>query len=79
MSGNRRVRDSIDGARGFARKNGEFSVMIALLDQGQPPDSTFSLWFRRREQVHRKRCQPVFAGVVATGDVAQRRLGVSPG
>lgn len=27
--------DPIDGTRGFARKNGEFSVMIALLDQGQ--------------------------------------------
>jgi 3'(2'), 5'-bisphosphate nucleotidase len=29
------VIDPIDGTRGFARKNGEFSVMIALLDQGQ--------------------------------------------
>lgn len=29
------VIDPIDGSRGFARKNGEFSVMIALLDQGE--------------------------------------------
>jgi len=27
--------DPIDGTRGFARKNGEFSIMIALLDEGQ--------------------------------------------
>jgi 3'(2'), 5'-bisphosphate nucleotidase len=27
--------DPIDGTRGFARKNGEFSVMIAFADQGQ--------------------------------------------
>jgi 3'(2'), 5'-bisphosphate nucleotidase len=27
--------DPIDGSRGFARKNGEFSVMIALVDAGQ--------------------------------------------
>lgn len=29
------VVDPIDGTRGFAQKNGEFSVMIALLDQEQ--------------------------------------------
>ena len=29
------VVDPIDGTRGFARKNGEFSVMIAFVDQGQ--------------------------------------------
>ncbi|MBV9125430.1 MAG: 3'(2'),5'-bisphosphate nucleotidase CysQ [Planctomycetes bacterium] len=29
------VVDPIDGTRGFARKNGEFSVMVAFLDQGQ--------------------------------------------
>jgi 3'(2'), 5'-bisphosphate nucleotidase len=28
--------DPIDGTRGFARKNGEFSVMIGLVDQGRP-------------------------------------------
>jgi 3'(2'), 5'-bisphosphate nucleotidase len=28
--------DPIDGTRGFARKNGEFSVMIALIDSGRP-------------------------------------------
>ncbi len=27
--------DPIDGTRGFARKNGEFSVMVAFVDQGQ--------------------------------------------
>src|SRR5262249_2337719 len=27
--------DPIDGSRGFARKNGEFSVMIAFVHQGQ--------------------------------------------
>ena len=27
--------DPIDGTRGFARKNGEFSVMVALVDQGE--------------------------------------------
>src|SRR5688500_8039294 len=27
--------DPIDGTRGFARKNGEFSVMVALVDKGQ--------------------------------------------
>ena len=27
--------DPIDGTRGFARKNGEFSVMVALVDQGR--------------------------------------------
>ncbi len=27
--------DPIDGTRGFARKNGEFSIMIAFLDRGQ--------------------------------------------
>lgn len=27
--------DPIDGTRGFARKNGEFSVMIALVDRGE--------------------------------------------
>jgi 3'(2'), 5'-bisphosphate nucleotidase len=27
--------DPIDGTRGFARKNGEFSVMIGFIDQGQ--------------------------------------------
>jgi 3'(2'), 5'-bisphosphate nucleotidase len=29
------VVDPIDGTRGFARKNGEFSVMIAFVEQGQ--------------------------------------------
>lgn len=29
------VVDPIDGTRGFARKNGEFSVMVAFLDAGQ--------------------------------------------
>jgi 3'(2'), 5'-bisphosphate nucleotidase len=28
--------DPIDGSRGFARKNGEFSVMIALVQDGEP-------------------------------------------
>jgi 3'(2'), 5'-bisphosphate nucleotidase len=28
--------DPIDGTRGFARKNGEFSVMIALVEGGRP-------------------------------------------
>src|SRR5262249_27614639 len=28
--------DPIDGSRGFARKNGEFSVMVALVDNGRP-------------------------------------------
>jgi 3'(2'), 5'-bisphosphate nucleotidase len=27
--------DPIDGTRGFARKNGEFSVMVAFMDQGR--------------------------------------------
>jgi 3'(2'), 5'-bisphosphate nucleotidase len=27
--------DPIDGTRGFARKNGEFSVMVAFVDQGE--------------------------------------------
>src|SRR2546423_1781790 len=27
--------DPIDGTRGFAKKNGEFSVMIAFIDQNQ--------------------------------------------
>ena len=30
------VIDPIDGTRGFARKTGEFSVMVALLDGGKP-------------------------------------------
>jgi 3'(2'), 5'-bisphosphate nucleotidase len=30
------VIDPIDGTRGFARKNGEFSVMIALVEDGDP-------------------------------------------
>lgn len=30
------VVDPIDGTRGFARKNGEFSVMIALVEDGEP-------------------------------------------
>jgi 3'(2'), 5'-bisphosphate nucleotidase len=30
------VIDPIDGTRGFARKNGEFSVMIALVRDGEP-------------------------------------------
>jgi len=30
------VVDPIDGTRGFAKKTGQFSVMIGLLDQGQP-------------------------------------------
>lgn len=30
------VVDPIDGTRGFARKNGEFSVMIALVADGEP-------------------------------------------
>ena len=30
------VVDPIDGTRGFARKNGEFSVMVAFVDKGQP-------------------------------------------
>lgn len=29
------VVDPIDGTRGFARKNGEFSVMVGLLDRGE--------------------------------------------
>ena len=28
--------DPIDGTRGFARKNGEFSVMVAFVDHGRP-------------------------------------------
>jgi 3'(2'), 5'-bisphosphate nucleotidase len=30
------VVDPIDGTRGFARKNGEFSIMIALVEEGAP-------------------------------------------
>ena len=30
------VVDPIDGTRGFARKNGEFSVMVALVEGGEP-------------------------------------------
>jgi 3'(2'), 5'-bisphosphate nucleotidase len=30
------VVDPIDGTRGFARKNGEFSVMVGLLEEGWP-------------------------------------------
>jgi 3'(2'), 5'-bisphosphate nucleotidase len=30
------VVDPIDGTRGFARKNGEFSVMVAFVDGGRP-------------------------------------------
>jgi 3'(2'), 5'-bisphosphate nucleotidase len=30
------VVDPIDGTRGFARKNGEFSVMVALSERGEP-------------------------------------------
>lgn len=30
------VVDPIDGTRGFARKNGEFSIMIALVEDGEP-------------------------------------------
>jgi 3'(2'), 5'-bisphosphate nucleotidase len=30
------VVDPIDGTRGFAKKNGEFSVMVGLIDGGQP-------------------------------------------
>ncbi|HEY1379375.1 MAG TPA: inositol monophosphatase family protein [Gemmataceae bacterium] len=30
------VIDPIDGTRGFARKNGEFSVMVALVESGEP-------------------------------------------
>lgn len=30
------VVDPIDGTRGFARKNGEFSVMVALVEEGSP-------------------------------------------
>ncbi len=30
------VVDPIDGTRGFARKNGEFSIMIALVEGGRP-------------------------------------------
>jgi 3'(2'), 5'-bisphosphate nucleotidase len=30
------VIDPIDGTRGFAQKNGEFSVMIGLVDHGEP-------------------------------------------
>src|SRR5262245_46299973 len=38
-----------------------------------------SLRRRRRKQVHRKRCQPVLAGVIAAGDVAQGGFGVAGG
>jgi 3'(2'), 5'-bisphosphate nucleotidase len=30
------VVDPIDGTRGFARKNGEFSIMVALVSEGRP-------------------------------------------
>jgi 3'(2'), 5'-bisphosphate nucleotidase len=30
------VIDPIDGTRGFAQKNGEFSIMIGLVDRGEP-------------------------------------------
>ncbi len=30
------VVDPIDGTRGFAKKNGEFSVMVGLLEEGRP-------------------------------------------
>src|SRR5579871_3662420 len=30
------VIDPIDGTRGFARKNGEFSVMVAFVEDGRP-------------------------------------------
>src|SRR5262245_15368038 len=29
------VVDPIDGTRGFAQKNGEFSIMVGLIDRGQ--------------------------------------------
>ena len=38
--------DPIDGTRGFARKNGEFSVMIAFVDRG-PDRASAWCWSRR--------------------------------
>jgi 3'(2'), 5'-bisphosphate nucleotidase len=42
------VVDPIDGSRGFARKNGEFSVMIALAVEGQPVVGVVAEPARRR-------------------------------
>ncbi len=78
------VVDPIDGTRGFAQKNGEFSVMVALLDRGtvavgvvlEPATQrlTYAVrgqgcWRRDGEQAAPERCR-----VTATDDLSAATL-----
>ncbi len=80
------VVDPIDGTRGFAKKNGEFSVMVGLLEEGRPvlgvvlepvPDRwTYAVrgggcWWRRGDAA------PVRCRVSATTDLAAATLSQS--
>ena len=71
--------DPIDGTRGFARKNGEFSVMIAFVENGQigvgvvqEPAKNRCTYAVRGGGCHRRddAAEPVRCQVSATADLA---------
>jgi 3'(2'), 5'-bisphosphate nucleotidase len=77
------VVDPIDGTRGFARKNGEFSVMVGLIEGGRPVVGVVLEPVRGRATfaVHGAGCRwqqgeaaPVCCRVSATADLAEAVL-----
>jgi 3'(2'), 5'-bisphosphate nucleotidase len=78
--------DPIDGSRGFARKNGEFSVMVAFVDRGrvavgvvlEPAKNRLTYaavgsgcWRRDREGEEPQRCQVTSVSDPARATVTQ--------
>ena len=76
--------DPIDGTRGFARKNGEFSVMIAFVHDGRPSVGvvlepakdrlTYAVLGQGCWRQDGQAAQPAACRVSAVGDLAQATL-----
>src|SRR5579871_2644742 len=82
------VVDPIDGTRGFARKNGEFSVMVAFVDAGQigvgvvlePAKQRLTYatrgggcWRRDRKETKASRCKVSRTELLANATLVQSR------
>lgn len=86
--------DPIDGTRGFARKNGEFSIMVGFVDQGtvavglvlEPARGRLTYatrgggcWIRDGAQTSPTRCHVSTTTSIDTATLTQSRSKKSPG
>lgn len=87
------VVDPIDGTRGFARKNGEFSVMVAFVDAGrigagvvlEPAKQRLTYasrgggcWRRDRKETKDSRCKVTGTATLADATLVQSRSKTQP-